>query len=542
MMKRLLLPALIAGLCPPAALAAVFPVTAPVTEVLLFPSQAELTRSLSQPLPAGQHQLTIAGLPELDLDRLRIEVDGAVLEGVQRRRESNAEDVSERRQALDEQIAALERRIQEAATADRLDQEQIQQLQSLLGQAPQGPALYSEVPVEKWSSAWAQIREAVNQRQSAINERAAQRPDWQRQLQALQQQRSQLGQQQQQRQVLVVDLVAEQAGTADLALRYYTHQAGWSNQLQANLNSGAEQIALNAYAEVRNGTGEDWRDVKATLGLLPSGYRSLPEPTPWIVGLARPRPERDRFARAVMAEPVAEMADMASSSLKKGAAAPAPTPQPVAHGFDMRVPLDAPLTLASDGSTARIAYQDAVVPVTLSRESYLWQQPAVLLVGEWKNSSGVPWLSGQVTVLRDGQRLSSYGRAEGIQLGETVRMSFGDDPRLRVEVVTEPASRGEAGLISKENTLTVTRSITVSSGYDKPVDVVLYDRQPVPNDDRIKLEATGAKPDQSNVRDIKGLMAWERTVSADQETRLEHGFQLRYPTDMDLTGVEGLPR
>ena len=111
-----------------------------------------------------------------------------------------------------------------------------------------------------------------------------------------------------------------------------------------------------------------------------------------------------------------------------------------------------------------------------------------------------------------------------------------------MEVVTEPASRGEAGLISKENTLTVTRSITVSSGYDKPVDVVLYDRQPVPNDDRIKLEATGAKPDQSNVRDIKGLMAWERTVSADQETRLEHGFQLRYPTDMDLTGVEGLPR
>ncbi|WP_262459806.1 DUF4139 domain-containing protein [Alloalcanivorax balearicus] len=541
MMKRLLLPALVAGLCPPAAFAAVFPVTAPVTEVVLFPSQAELTRTLSQSLPAGQHQLTIADLPELDLDRLRIEVNGAVLEGVQRRRESNAEDVSERRQALDEQIAALERRIQEAAIADRLDQDQIQQLQSLLGQAPQGPALYSEVPVEKWSSAWAQIREAVNQRQSAINERAAQRPDWQRQLQALQQQRSQLGQQQQQRQVLVVDLVAEQAGTADLALRYFTHQAGWSNQLQANLDSGAEQIDLNAYAEVRNNTGEDWSDVKATLGLLPAGYRPVPEPQPWIIGLLNPNPPKamKSMAREDVAYEAADMS-MAGSSLK--AAAPAPTPQPVAHGFDMRVPLDAPLSLASDGSTARIAYQDAVVPVTLSRESYLWQQPAVLLVGEWKNSSGVPWLSGQVTVLRDGQRLSSYGRAEGIQLGETVRMSFGDDPRLRVEVVTEPASRGEAGLISKENTLTVTRSITVASGYDKPVDVVLYDRQPVPNDDRIKLEATGAQPDQSNVRDIKGLMAWERTVSADQETRLEHGFQLRYPTDMDLTGVEGLPR
>ncbi|MFP1679627.1 mucoidy inhibitor MuiA family protein [Alloalcanivorax sp. C16-2] len=527
--------ALILALLGPSAqaLAATYPVSPPVTEVVLFPSQAEVSRSVARDLPAGDHQFVIGDLPELDLDNLRVEVEGATLEGVRERRASEAEDVSRRRQALDDEIAALQRRLSEADAADALDRQQIERLQSLFGQAPQGQALFSEVPVDQWSRAWKQLGDAVTARQTAINERAARRPDMERELRALQDQRAQLGQAQQARRELVLDVNAPAATTAHVTLHYFTGSAGWGNRLQVNLHSDERQVALAAVAEIENRTGEDWRDVRATLGLLPAGYRAVPEPSPWIVGLAKAG-QGGLASRNFSAEPAMELLDAAPRK-----AVSAPAPMPVAHGVDMRVPLDTPLTLASDGSSARVTYRRATLPVTLTRESYLWQQPAVLLVGEWRNDGGVPWLGGEVSLSRDGQRLTRYRRTAAIQIGERVRMSFGDDPRLRVKVVEQPASHGETGLINKEKTLAVSRTVTLSSGYAHPVEVQLYDRRPVASDERIEVEATGAAPDRSGVRDIQGLVAWDREVEGGGELNIEHGYRLRYPTDMTLTGIPG---
>ena len=63
-MKRSLL--LGCALLPTSLLAADFNVTAPVSEAVLFPSQAHLTRTLSQSLSAGEHQLVVSGLPWFD--------------------------------------------------------------------------------------------------------------------------------------------------------------------------------------------------------------------------------------------------------------------------------------------------------------------------------------------------------------------------------------------------------------------------------------------------------------------------------------------
>ena len=141
--------------------------------------------------------------------------------------------------------------------------------------------------------------------------------------------------------------------------------------------------------------------------------------------------------------------------------------------LDVALTGSAPLSLASGDASARVPYQQAELPMTLSRESYLWQQPAVLLVGEWKNTSPLPWLAGSVTLLRDGQRLTRYHRSESIKQGEQIKMSFGDDPRLQIDVVREPSREGETGLISKESTLSALKNITLTSHYDKPVTVNL---------------------------------------------------------------------
>lgn len=523
------------ALLPPPLFAADFNVTAPVSEAVLFPSQAHLTRTLSQSLSAGEHQLVIGGLPELDLDSLQVAVKGARLLGVRQGFAINDADVSARRAELDTAIRELEHTMAAAKAADALDQQQINYLQSLMGQAPQGQAVFAQVPVEKWASAWASIGKAVEQRQAAINQRAVVRHDQQQQLDALRQERQQLGQGQTRSRELVLAVGADKPATAQVELQYFTGQAGWQNQLRVDLDSSNEVVAVTGIAQVHNRTGEDWQNVRATLGLVPAGYRHLPDPQPWIVRLATPQPEMSkRSLRAVMAEPAAYEADMAES------VSAMPVAPPVAHGFDMRVPLSAPLSLASGNASARVPYQQAELPVTLSRESYLWQQPAVLLVGEWKNSSPLPWLAGSVTLLRDGQRLTRYHRHESIKQGEPVKMSFGDDPRLQIAVVREPSREGETGLISKESTLSALKNITLTSHYDKPITVNLLDRLPVAGNDDITVAAKGKAADDRDVDGVKGLQRWQFTLPAGGEEGFQQGFEIRYPAGERLSGVEGL--
>ena len=531
-MKKTLL--LACALLPTPLLAADFNVTAPVTEAVLFPSQAHLTRTLSQSLPVGEHQLVISGLPELDLDSLQVAVEGAVLTGVRQGFAITEADVSTRRAELDAAIRELEQTMAAAKAADALDQQQIHHLQSLMGQAPQGQAVFAQVPVEKWSSAWESIGKAVETRQAAINQRAVVRHDQQQKLDALRQQRQQLGQGQTRSRELVLAVSAGKASAATVKLQYFTRQAGWQNQLRVDLNSSNETVAVTGIAQIQNRTGEDWQNVSTTLGLVPAGYRHLPDPQPWIVRLATPQPElRKQSLRAVMAEPAYE-ADMVSAKAMPMA------PAPVAHGFDMRVPLSAPLSLASGDASARVPYQQAELPMTLSRESYLWQQPAVLLVGEWKNTSPLPWLAGSVTLLRDGQRLARYHRHESIKQGEQVKMSFGDDPRLQIAVVREPSREGETGLISKESTLSALKNITLTSHYDKPITVNLLDRLPVGGNDDITVTAKGKAADDRDVDDVKGLQRWQFTLSAGGEESFKQGFEIRYPAGESLSGVEGL--
>ncbi|WP_300349856.1 DUF4139 domain-containing protein [uncultured Alcanivorax sp.] len=532
-MKRSLL--LGCALLPTSLLAADFNVTAPVSEAVLFPSQAHLTRTLSQSLSAGEHQLVVSGLPELDLDSLQVTVKGARLQGVRQGFAINKADVSARRAELDAAILELEQIMAAAKAADALDQQQIHHLQSLMGQAPQGQAVFAQVPVEKWSSAWASIGKAVEQRQAAINQRAVVRHDQQQKLDALRQERQQLGQGQTRSRELVLTVSADKPSTAKVELKYFTGQAGWQNQLRVDLNSRNENVAVTGIALIHNRTGEDWQNVRATLGLVPAGYRHLPDPAPWIVRLAAPQPEmRKQSLRTVMAEPAAYQADMAES------VSGMPVAAPVAHGFDMRVPLSAPLSLASGDASARVSYQQAELPVTLSRESYLWQQPAVLLVGEWDNTSPLPWLAGSVTLLRDGQRLTRYHRQQSIKQGEKVKMSFGDDPRLQITVTREPSREGETGLISKESTLSAIKNITLLSHYDKPITVNLLDRLPVAGNDDITVTAKGKAADAQDVDDVKGLQRWQFTLPAGGEERFKQGFEIRYPAGESLSGVEGL--
>jgi uncharacterized protein (TIGR02231 family) len=532
-MKRVLL--LTCALIPLSLFAADFAVTAPVNKAVLFPAQAHLTRTFSQALPAGEHQLVVKGLPELDLDSLQVAVNGAELLAIRQGFAVGDVDVSAHRAELEAAIRKLEQAMAEAKAADDLDQQQINHLQSLMGQAPQGQAVFAQVPVEKWASAWESIGKAVTQRQTAINQRAEIRHGQQQELDALRQERQLLGQGQTRSRQLILTVAAPNKSTAQVELAYFTGQAGWQNQLRVDLDSGNETVAVTGIAQIHNRTGEDWQNVSATLGLVPAGYRPLPDLHPWLVRLATPQPAmRKSSLHSVMAESAAYETDMAQRIQAMPVAAP------VAHGFDMRVPLSAPLNLASGDATARLPYQQAALPVTLTRESYLWQQPAVLLVGEWQNTSPLPWLPGHVTLLRDGQRLDRYYRGNSIKQGEHVKMSFGDDPRLQIAVVREPSQQGEVGLINKESTLSALKNITLSSHYDKAVTVNLLDRLPVAGNDNITITAKGKAADAKNVSGVKGLQRWQFTLPAGGEESLKQGFEIRYPEDAILSGVEGL--
>jgi hypothetical protein len=72
------------------------------------------------------------------------------------------------------------------------------------------------------------------------------------------------------------------------------------------------------------------------------------------------------------------------------------------------------------------------------------------------------------------------------------------------------------------------------------VTVNLLDRLPVAGNEDITVTAKGKAADARDVDDVKGLQRWQFTLPAGGEESFKQGFEIRYPEESTLSGVEGL--
>jgi len=515
------------------------PASAAIESVTVFPDRATVTRVVEVGVESGAGELVQSDLPTgLSRDSLRISASGPSglrLGAYQLEPVRGSERVSERARELEQRLQNL--RDERAGIDDDLEARELQLslLRSLANGAGQGD---EKLAIDGWGDALLTVGSGAQDVLSARRALSLQRRELSEEIERLEKERADLGQQQQDTLRLSLAWESASAGVAEFTIEYTVGGAYWRPVYEWRLDTAENRLQIVQFAEVRQRTGEDWSDAELELSLSrPSAGGRLPEASPWWVDVIEPEPEQkaDR-SRQLMSE-----ADgVAMTAPSAGAQADWASAELVGNEYTQAYRVPGRASVAADNQPHRFQLDEHRVDVSLGARTVPRHQTTAWLYAEgtWEGELALPLPPGSVTLYQD-DTLVGQTRFAGVAPGGELASSFGVDDRITVEYELVRDDSGSEGMLRKSNVLTRVHRIGVSNGHSRPIDLTVFDAMPVSRDERIEVALTDAAtaPDRRDVDGRPGVLAWDRKVPAGGELKLTVGYRLSFPDDLE--GVQG---
>ncbi len=537
------------------ALSAAADVRAPsrIDAVTVYQSSARITRVARVELPAGPVRVLLEGLPDpLDDDSIRVEGKGAAkarVFGVTVERVTSAEAAAAEARAAEERLERLQDEdlaLQDRAKAAESRLELVRSLRSTYSEERAKNLAVRGVSAKEWADLAAFVsaehaaataeRRKVEVSRRELSRRVAQaRAD----LDKVQAKRGQTTK------TVAVEVEADRGGALELALSYVVHDAGWTPIWDARLVPAAGTMELSFLGSVWQRTGEDWQGVALSVSTAQPGRGLLvPELEPLFLRRAEPpRPMVLRQKSGGMAQaPAAAMEERAPR---------APVPE-AEESYDVEVAqatvqegllsatFAAPRRESVDGSgqarkvpLARFPLKAAIVRTAAPRVD-----ASAFLTAKAVNETGFPLLAGMAGVYV-GDEFVGRAPIPATPPGGELELAFGADDRVEIERKVLDRKRESAGLISKEEVYRYRVRTSVKNRYAAPVEVKLLDLVPVSRDEKIKvvvLDGTTAPSRDDPER--PGVRIHELKLGAREEKVLELRYEVRYPRDFPIAGLE----
>lgn len=328
---------------------------------------------------------------------------------------------------------------------------------------------------------------------------------------------------------VTVQVQASQAGEVRLAGR--TSRAGWEPHYRADLNSEAGRVQLERLAEVKQTTGESWRNVKLVLSTRQPDRAMAPgETEPWRLEQVQPMPQVR--AMTAMAAP-APKSDMLERVEVTGSRIDDALPS-FASDFDLQFTVPGTSTVASGSERRKFLLDRTSWGVKLSTFVEPARQAQAFVLAVAPRPEGF-FPSGPLELLRDGEFV---GRAVlDLSAEAEQRLFFGPDDRVRVRVEPIRSGAGNAGFIGSRRTATVQRAYVVENTSGKPLAVQVAEAGPHPQHEDIQVQAKlDPAPAVSAWRELPGVRLWTLTLAPKQSQRLTAEYQLSAPKDMAVAG------
>ncbi|MCH7878823.1 MAG: mucoidy inhibitor MuiA family protein, partial [candidate division Zixibacteria bacterium] len=245
-----------------------------ITDVTVYPAQAQVTRSASHQLSAGEHSLIFENIPAAartaSFRASASGPQGLTLLGMDHR-------LVFRTEATDKKVAELERRILHLRNEvkreidDRLDV--FNQQKKFLATITQSATTKMTEQIAKggmqvteWRSAYAFVSEELRAANDSIRIVSLELEKVNAELQKLTREHNQLRTTRaKSARTVQIDVNLQNAGKVSVELQYVIGGATWAPLYDARMDEETGQVELSYLAEVTQRTGEDWEDVSLAL-------------------------------------------------------------------------------------------------------------------------------------------------------------------------------------------------------------------------------------------------------------------------------------
>lgn len=340
---------------------------------------------------------------------------------------------------------------------------------------------------------------------------------------------------------ILINVSAAAATQADIDVNYVVHNAGWTPIYDLRAINTKSPIIIGYKANVYQGTGEEWKNVKLKLSTAnPNQGGQKPELYTWYLDFYQPYTPRPMAATGAVRRgaPEKKMAEEAEED-RALAAMPAPAESVAGYTSTIQTTLNTefdialPYTVASSSKATVVdiqnyqmnsIYQYAVAP-KLDTEAFLLAKGL-----GWEEFNLLP---GEANIFFEGTFVGkSFIDPNNIK--DTLSVSLGRDKRIVVkrEKLKDLTSRKVIGGSQREN---YTWEISVRNTKAEAVKVVVEDQLPVSQNSQIEVtpgDVGGAKYDTNT-----GKLSWVLNLQPNETKKMTYKFEVKYPKDKQVSGL-----
>ncbi len=321
-----------------------------------------------------------------------------------------------------------------------------------------------------------------------------------------------------------VNLETEYPAEVRLELTYQLPGASWRPLYDARLDTENGATQLVQIGEVRQGTGEDWTNVRLTLSTArPSVSARLPELDSWVIDFTHPGLYDDKRKRnkneaesSVLREALKQSMKSPHASLDEAAAVTGGTSRAaepsiarvVAGEFAAAYRIPGTVNVPSDNEPHRFVVSERAFEAQLAIHAVPKIAPLAYLTAAIVYDGTTPILPGPVSVFRDGAFVGTSA-IPMLRPGEEVTLSFGVDDKVQVDYRLETGQRSSEGLFNKHLRLERRYLIEVTNHHARAMEIAVLDQLPVPRDAAIEVALLRGST-QVSERDVaqrKGVLA-----------------------------------
>jgi len=508
-----------------------------ITDVTVFLSKAQVTREAKGKVEAGKTSLIITGLTaQLDPESIQVKGKGSfVILGIGHRQNYlNEMNMPKSLKALKDSADHLQKEIQlEQSQKEILNkEEQMLLVNQKIGGANQNLAVAElKAMADFYRTRLSEIvtnRMKQDDKIKKLNERIVK---VQRQIN---EQNELYGRNTSE---IVVSVSAEAVTAIDLEINYVVSNAGWYPLYDLRAINTKNPVQLSYKANVYQGTGEEWKNIKLKLSTANPNLGGLkPELNTWYLDFYQPVAMSYKSKKSEMMRSAAGAVSMDKIS-EEESPAPAETVadfvQTIQTTLNTEFDISLPYSVSSSSKPTLVDIRNYEM-----KSDYSYSVAPKLDLDAFLIAKATGWeefnlLPGEANIFFEG---TFVGKTfiDPNNIKDTLSVSLGRDKRIVVkrEKLKDLSSRSFIGSSQKQS---YSYEISIRNTKSEPIKISIEDQVPVTQNAQIEvsvLDTGGAKHN-----DINGKLLWELNVQSNETKKVIYKYEVKYPKDRQINGL-----
>lgn len=513
-------------------------VSSKAKEVTVFTSGAQVTRTATAQVAAGQSEVRIMGLsPYIDSKSVQVKAKGFGLTIMSVSQQKNYVEKSQ----TDKEVEALKKQKDDISTKISIERTNNEVADAELSfiQANQ------TITGADQSLSIATLKQTNDYYRERIKTLKLQKIDTDKKIAELEKQKAAIEKQinelngrknDEATGMIVVKLNAAAATNCSFEISYVVRNASWTPAYDIRVNNVDEPVQLVYKADIRQNTKEKWDNVKLTLSTAnPNVSGEAPVLSSYIL---KERPQMVAFGAAkrsykpmMMAKSVANetmMDTVMPMELEEEAAAPQVVQSDNMTTKEFKIKM--PYTLNSSNQSSQVEIENYKLKATfeyycapkLDKDAFL-----IANVTDWVKLN---LMSGDASLFFENTFVGKT-RIESTRQNDTLRLSLGRDKNI---LVTREAVKDYTSTKTLSSKREVERGwkISVKNNKKTAIKLAVHDQMPVSGQSDIEVTSLGT--DGASKNETTGELIWKMDLNAGEKKDVTFRYKVKYPKDKNI--------